>query len=125
MMHFPSEIQVEIKSPYRASTGPDGKAINSKAKMLLLASFLLDVGDNVTDGLEFFGVGLGNLAFDLVLEFLFERHDELDDVERISAKIVQERCLGRNLFLVNIQLVNDDFLNALIDGFLVGHEIKN
>ena len=41
----------------------------------------------------------------------------------IGAEVIQEGRLRGDLLFVNIQLVNDDFFDALFDGFLVGHEI--
>ena len=75
----------------------------------------------MADRLKLLSISLGNFSLDLIFEFLFERHDQLDRVERISPKVIEERSLGRNLLLVNIELINDDFINALLDGFLVGH----
>jgi predicted small lipoprotein YifL len=48
------------------------------------------------------------------LEVRWERHRELDEVKRVSVKVVNERGLGCHLLLVDTQLLNDDLLEALI-----------
>jgi hypothetical protein len=110
------------KAPYRSGQARRQNA--SIAAQLLGSSLLLNVADDVANGLEFLRVGLGNLTFDFVLKFFLESHDQLDRIEGISAQVVEERRFVSYLFLVNIQLVNNDLLDALFDGFLVGHELK-
>ena len=59
---------------------------------------------------------------DLPAELLFEGHDQLDGVEGIGTKVVEKGRLRGDLLFVNVQLVNDDFFDALFDSFLVGHD---
>src|SRR5262245_61291613 len=63
-----------------------------------------DVVDDLLDG----GQLLGVLVRDLEGELLLERHDELDDVERIRAEVVDEMRLGLDLRLVDPELLHDD-----------------
>jgi hypothetical protein len=50
------------------------------------AGLLLDVFDDVADGLKLFRVFVRNLDG----KFLLERHDELDGIERIRTEILDE-----------------------------------
>src|SRR5262245_11333571 len=68
---------------------------------------LLDVIDGIlnrTDLLRIF-------VRDVDLERFFEREHELDQTERIRAEIVDERRLGLDVLLVDVQLLFDDALD--------------
>src|SRR5262245_57395775 len=54
---------------------------------------------------------LGVLVGDLDADLLFERHHELDGVERIGAEIVHERGIRCHFFLVDTELLHDDALH--------------
>ena len=65
-----------------------------------------DVGDGVADGLDLLGLLVG----DRDAELLLERHDELDDVERVGAEVVDERGLLGDVVLLDVELLDDDCL---------------
>src|SRR3954466_9627919 len=75
----------------------------------------LGVGLDVIDGLLDGGDLLRFLVRDLGLEFFFQRHHELDGVERIGAEVVDERRLVLDLRLIHAQLLGNDFLDCLLD----------
>ena len=87
---------------------------------LLCFCSLVDVLDSVADFADLFSLVVG----DLHTELLFERHDQLDRVEGVSAEIVQKRGGRRNLLFVDVELIDDDLFDALFDSFLVGHFAK-
>src|ERR1700751_992657 len=91
---------------------------------LSVFSMLRDVIDSVRNSADFFGILVGN--FDV--ESFFESHDEFDRVERIGAKIVDERSAGRDLALVHTQLLHNNLLHLLINSchvFLVSESGKS
>mgnify|MGYP000523646359 CR=1 FL=1 len=49
------------------------------------------------------------------VEFLFERHDEFNRIERVSAQIVDKRGGRHDFFFFDPKLLNDDFLNAFFN----------
>src|SRR5579859_6075595 len=55
---------------------------------------------------------LSVLVGNLYLEFLFERHDKLNEVERIGVEVFDERGAGNNLTLINTQLVNNNLFES-------------
>ena len=57
---------------------------------LELGLALLDVGDRVLDGTDLLCIVVGNLD----LELFLESHDQLDDVERVGAKVFSEASFG-------------------------------
>src|SRR3954452_5882392 len=61
-----------------------------------LGGVLVDVIDGVLDRADLLRI----LVRDLRPELLFEAHDELDQVERVSVQVVDERRLGLDLILV-------------------------
>src|SRR4029079_6933670 len=89
-----------------------GTSIRSRWLLLVL----LDELDGVGDLLDLLGV----LVRDLHPELLFEAHDELDQVQGVGVEVFHERRLGRDLFLVNAELLDDDLLEAF-EGGSVGH----
>src|SRR5215475_119189 len=66
----------------------------------------VDVLDRFLHARNLFRVFVGNLD----PEFLFERHDELDGVERVGAQVVHERSIRGHLFFIDAQLLHDDAL---------------
>src|ERR1043165_2293114 len=60
--------------------------LQRKRAGLLLGLLVFDVLDHVADGLQFLRVFVGNFY----REFLFERHYQFDDIERIRAQILDE-----------------------------------
>src|SRR5581483_1651763 len=75
-----------------------------------LLEVLLDVLQGVAHGVDLLRV----LIRDLEVEFLLERHDQLDKVERIGIQVFNERRLRRYVGLVNPQLLDDDLLHSVI-----------
>src|SRR5689334_16792227 len=71
----------------------------------------LDVVDRLLDGGDLLGFLVGNLA----LEFLFERHDQLDGVQRVRAQVIHERRVRRDLVFLHPELLDDDLLDAFFD----------
>jgi hypothetical protein len=61
----------------------------------------LDITHNVLDGADLLGVLVG----DLDIEFFFQRHHQLDDVERVSAQIFDERRFRLDLVDGNAELL--------------------
>ena len=62
---------------------------------------------------ELFGILVGNLDS----EFLFESHDELDGVERISSEVLDEGGIDGDLFSGHAELLDDDVADFFFDGF--------
>ena len=73
---------------------------------------LLQVRTDVIDRLLHRGDLLGVLVRNLGLEFLFQSHDELNRVQRVGAKVVDERRLILDLGFVNAELFCDDLLDS-------------
>src|SRR5262249_27999192 len=71
-------------------------------RSLLFVAF--DVVHHVLDGADFLRLLVGNLH----VVFFFERHHELDDVERIGAQILDERGFRRDVTFADAQLFADD-----------------
>src|SRR5690606_18626429 len=69
---------------------------------------LVDVLDGVADRQD----RLGRVVGDLDAELFLERHDQLDGVEAVRAKIVDEaRALG-DLVGIDAEMLDNDFLDA-------------
>src|SRR5262245_52792302 len=77
--------------------------------LLLRFGVRLDVLDGFLDARDLLGVLVG----DLDAELLFERHHELDGVERIGAQIVHKRGIRRHFLLIDSELLNDDALDVV------------
>src|SRR5262245_17520887 len=71
----------------------------------------LDVVDRFLHARDLLGILVGNLD----AEFLLERHDELDRVERVGAQVVDERRVRRHFFFVDPELLHDDALHFVGD----------
>src|SRR5258706_2732725 len=82
----------------------------------LLLDVRLDVIDGLLDGGDLLGVLVGNLA----LEFLFERHHQLDVVERVRAKIFDEGRFVLDFSFGDAELFRNDLLDAC---FKVVHRV--
>src|SRR3546814_3243116 len=65
--------------------------------------------DRVLNGPDLFRCVVRNFH----AEFFFESHDQLDNVEAVSAQIVDEARLFVHLFGFDAQMFNDDFLYAV------------
>src|ERR1051325_1528598 len=67
----------------------------------------LNVVDGLLDGLDLFGVLVG----DVQLEGLFEGHHQLHRIERIRAQIVHKGCGGSHLAFIHTELLNNNLLH--------------
>src|SRR6266850_6939862 len=83
----------------------------------LTPQLTLGVRLDVIDGLLHGGDLLGFLVGNLGLELLFQRHHELDGVERIGAEVVDERRVVLDLGFVDAELLGNDLLDRLLDVF--------
>ena len=82
--------------------------VRSGCVLLLPFGVGFDVLDRFLDARDLLGIFVGNLD----AELLFERHDELDGVERVGAQVVHERRIRRHFFLVDAELLHDDALDS-------------
>src|SRR5258706_13366607 len=73
------------------------------AKLLARLRVFADVVDGIRHGANLLRILVG----DFNIEGLFESHHELDGIERIGAEVVHKRSAGRDLALINTQLLND------------------
>src|SRR5437879_2727759 len=76
-----------------------------------------DVVDHVADGLQFFSIFVRHFYG----KFLFERHHQFHDIERIGAQVLDKRRLRRNLLRIHAELFDDDVLDLFLNRF-VGHK---
>src|ERR1700722_19753639 len=95
-------------SRYSAGLVIDDERILCRAASALAS---LDIGDDVFDGADFLGVLVGNLD----VEFLFQRHHQLDDVERVRAEILDKRGLRGYFVGGHAQLLADFLANFGFD----------
>ena len=70
----------------------------------------VDVSDGLAHGRDFLGVFIG----DFRAEFVFEGHDEFDQVERIGFELFAETGFHRDLALVHAEQINNDGLDFRI-----------
>src|SRR3546814_2390103 len=73
------------------------------------ALVLVDIGDRVLDGRDL----LGSIVGDFDAEFFLERHHQLDDVEAVSAEIVDEARVLGDLVGLDAEMLDDDLLHAI------------
>ena len=57
------------------------------------------------------------LVRDLHAELILELHDQLDEVEGVGVEIVLEGRLGRDLVLVDTELLDENLLDLVEDFF--------
>src|SRR5918996_2148900 len=86
-------------------------------RLTAAGSLCFGVGLDVVDGLLDGGDLLGLFVRDLGVELLFERHHELDGVERVGAQVVDEGRFVLDLGLVHAELLGNDFSDPLFDVF--------
>lgn len=77
-------------------------------KPTLLGCVFLDEVDGIANSLNLFS----SIIRDFNVEFFFERHDQLDRVEGVSAQIVNKARAFLNFGFVNTEVLNDDFLHT-------------
>src|SRR5258708_18773112 len=63
------------------------------------------------------------LVRDVDVELLFELHDELDDVEAVGAKILDEAGFVRELLTLDAELLFDDVLDRKSTRLNSSHQI--
>src|SRR5262245_23144369 len=71
----------------------------------------LDVVDRVLDRRDLLGFFVGNFRF----EFLFQSHHELNGVQRVGAKIVDERCVVLDFLGLETELFGNDPSDLIFD----------
>src|SRR6185437_11944121 len=91
-------------------TPPDAGGLPSLRRLVL--DRLLDVIDGLTHRFDLLGLVVG----DLDVEFFFELHDQLDDVERVRPDVFNEGGVPGDGFLVHRQVFADDLDDALLNG---------
>src|SRR6266542_5054175 len=89
--------------PARAAPGP------LLERSALLLHVRADEVDSLFDRRDLFRFFVGNLG----LKLLLEGHHKLDGVERVSAKIIDERRFILDLGLIDAKLLGDDLLDPL------------
>src|ERR1035441_6577921 len=93
-----------------ANSTDESKACNDDAAshwLFACLSILFDVIDGILDGLDLLGVFVGNLE----VKGLFKLHYQFHHVQRVSAKVFLEACIGGNLGLVDLKLLDDNLLH--------------
>lgn len=68
---------------------------------------LVNVGNYILNSLDL----LSSLIRNLNVEFLFESHDQLNDIQGVSAQIIDEGRIDCDLVRLNAQLLNNDISN--------------
>src|SRR5207249_6174750 len=81
------------------------------ALLALVLDGVLDVVDGLADGLDLLGLVVG----DLDVELLLQLHDQLDDVERVGADVLDEAGVAGDRLLVHREVLADDLDDALLD----------
>src|SRR3954471_16426386 len=94
--------------------------VTTTRRLLVMALLLglgvrFDVLDGFLDACDLLGI----LVRDFDAELFFERHHELDGVERVGAEVVHERRVRRHFFFIDPELLHDDALHFV--GY--GHSI--
>src|SRR5580692_3441019 len=105
------------------------RLLNGNSSRRWRASGLALVRIDVVDGLLNRGDLLGILVGNFGLEFLFERHHQLNRIQRVRAEIVDERGVVGDFFFFDAQLLGHDLLNLLLNsthryGVLSGKPIR-
>src|SRR5690606_2204689 len=93
-----------------AQTAKDKRGwINIRPRHVELCGSLIDELHSIADRKDRFGCIVRN--FDA--KFFFEGHDQLDRVEAVCTKIVNEACAFGDLVGIYTQMFNNYFLDAL------------
>src|SRR5579875_2591978 len=56
------------------------------------------------------------LVRDLELEFLFQRHDQLDQIQRVGVEILNKRSAGNDFALIDAKLIHNNLFETLRNG---------
>src|SRR5579872_1167022 len=99
----PTPSGVTRPRPVTTTRLDDGLAI-----MEIGSGLLLDEIDGILHRHDLFGGFVRNLA----TEFLLEGHDQLDRVEAVGAKIVNEAGAVGHLGFIDAKVLHDDFLHS-------------
>ena len=79
----------------------------NRAALILL--IILNVLDDIANGLDVLNLILGNLNAELVLD----SHYQVNNVQRVRAKIVRDRGRFLNVSLLNVKLLGNQLFNLL------------
>ena len=71
---------------------------------------LLDVIDGVLNGANV----LRLFVWDFDIKLFFHVHHEFNQVQRISAQVIDKRCLGNDLRSFLVELLSDDIANSVL-----------
>src|SRR5271165_2631740 len=71
----------------------------------------VDIGNRILNGADFLRVLVRNLN----VEGLLKGHHQLHRVQRVGAKVVHKRSLGRHFRFIHAQLLHDDLLCPFIN----------
>src|SRR5690606_27924174 len=85
-----------------------GSLIGSLARSGCVCLHVINGGLHSADLLGFF---VGNLS----LEFLFQSHDQLNCIQRVSAQIFNKGSLGLHIFRLHAKLLDDDLDDSLFN----------
>src|SRR5262249_23117216 len=97
-------------------TAPSPVTTTRRLSTLRPLLVLFDVGDGVSHRGDLLGVLVG----DLEVEFLLERHHQLDGVEGVRPEVLDELRVRVDLVLLHPELLTDDLLDPLLHR--LGHE---
>src|SRR5215831_14097844 len=86
---------------------PTARAAASTSR--LPGGLSLEVVQRVAHGSELVRVLVGNID----AEFLFQRHDEFNNVQRVRSEVLDELGLGRQLLGVHLELLGDDLFHPV------------
>src|ERR1043166_3732073 len=112
----PAASAFQLASVPMPSGDTSPRPVTTTRRILFLGlGVRFDVLDGFLDARDLLRVLVGNLD----AEFLFERHDELNSVERVGAEVVHERGVRRHFLFVDSELLHDDALHFV--GY--GHNI--
>ena len=87
------------------------------ARRCSLTPVAVDVINGSLNGGDFLSFFVRNLS----IKLFFQSHYQLNGVKRISARVFNEGSIVGNFFLLNAQLLADNFLNAFFDS---AHTLK-
>src|SRR5688572_18469369 len=83
----------------------EGRTARSSSDLLFARG--LGIGDGFAHPADLLGV----LIRDFDSELLFERHHQLDDIQRVGAEVFREARVLPNFALLNAELLDDDALD--------------
>src|SRR5690349_10726961 len=104
-------IQTAVSRPQKRELRPRAQSRHGKPVRRSGVDVRLDVVDRALHGRDL----LGFLVRDLALELFFERHHELDRIERVGAEIIDEGGVRADFVILDAQLFDDDLLDALFN----------